>query len=507
MMKNTFIPFKIKHKFLKIIYVFTSILFIMSSCNSYKKVTGNDIFSVNSIQADKDYYTKAVLEYHFINQVFKDFSTDNLVDCVQQDDKKKKKSKKYLKAVHKVKQDSLLLDCEFIVPSELDDLESGFQYRYYSFSSNNSAALQAFGITDIEHNSETKYLVIDYIQFKDYACSRIPTIRYAVGLRSELKIKKSNIKAEVDLTKKGLAELAAKVELGEASINFSLKTIGLTGKPARLNIPQGVSFNVTTYKNYQNAIEFLKSNLQDKVDEDEKGENLVINPELIPVMDEYRPNTKNTIDAVSKNLIRIHKEIEKVKKKFKAKKSTNISTKSSKSDNKVNGYTYDINVSETGNEIIKLYKKEIERLLTEQDALQYINEQVYSIQQYKDFLIAAIPFRKSKQYQFETDRKELKEYSTTTSSDNQLSMFGFFPGREKLNTLNPSDLQRLQDIFYTKNSLEIADFNRFLNIINNIPINNNELQLIVEKLEKKADPNKEDLVNIANEIEEKRKKE
>lgn len=507
MMKSILIPFKIKNKFSLRICFFTSILFILNSCNSYKKVTGNDVFSVNSIQADKDYYTKAVLEYHFINQVFKDFSTDNTVDCIQSDAKIKTKSKKYLKAVHKSKQDSLLLDCEFIVPSELDDLESGFQYRYYSFNSNNSAALQAFGITDIEHNSETKYLVIDYIQFKDFACSRIPTIRYAVGLRSELKIKKSSTKTDVDLTKKGLAELAAKVELGEASINFSLKTIGLTGKPARLNIPQGVSFNVTTYKNYQNAIEFLKSNLQDKVDEQERGENLVINPELIPVMDEYRPNTKNSIDAVSKNLIRIHKEIEKVKKKFKVKKNTSVNTSSKKSNNKVNGYTYNTNVSETGNEIIKLYKKEIDRLLAEQEALQYINEQVYSIQQYEDFLKEAIPYKKSKQYQFEADRKELKQYNTTASSTNQLSMFGFFPGREKLNALDPSYLQRLQDIFYVKNSLEIADFNRFLNIINNIPINDSELQQIVEKLEKKTDPNKEDLVNIANEIEEKREKE
>ena len=122
--------------------------------------------------------------------------------------------------------------------------------------------MQAFGITDIDHKSETKYLVIDYIQFQDISCSNIPIIRYAVGLRSELRIKKSDTK--FDLTKKGLAELAAKVELGEASINFSLKTIGLTGKPARFNIPQGVSFNVTTYKNYQNAIEFLKSNLKEK---------------------------------------------------------------------------------------------------------------------------------------------------------------------------------------------------------------------------------------------------
>ena len=80
------------------------------------------------------------------------------------------------------------------------------------------------------------------------------------------------------LQEAGLAELAAKVELEKLPINFSLKTIGLTGKPARFNIPQGVSFNVTTYKNYQNAIEFLKSNLKEKMNDSvPAGERLYVN--------------------------------------------------------------------------------------------------------------------------------------------------------------------------------------------------------------------------------------
>ena len=162
-------------------------------------MTDHSIFSIDAIQADKDFYTKAVLEHHFINQVFRDFSVEDEENA----------NEKHLYAVHKNKKksDSILLDCRFDAPKDIDDLKSGFQYRYYSFSSTNSAALQAFGITDIDHNFETKYLVIDYIQFQDISCSNIPTIRYAVGLRSELRIKKSDTK--IDLTRSGFSRVSS----------------------------------------------------------------------------------------------------------------------------------------------------------------------------------------------------------------------------------------------------------------------------------------------------------
>ena len=159
----------------------------MLSCGGSKNVTDRSIFSIDAIQADKDFYTKAVLEHHFINQVFRDFSVrEKKCDSTHVSHPPQEMKKKYLYAEHKSRTDSILLDCRFDIPKDIDDLKSGFQYRYYSFSSTNSAALQAFGITDIDHNFETKYLVIDYIQFQDISCSNIPTIRYAVGLRSEL---------------------------------------------------------------------------------------------------------------------------------------------------------------------------------------------------------------------------------------------------------------------------------------------------------------------------------
>lgn len=528
----------------------------MLSCGIFKNVTDHSIFSIDAIQADKDFYTKAVLEHHFINQVFRDFSVgEKKCDSTHILHPSQKMKKKHLYAKHKSKADSILLDCRFDVPKDIDDLKSGFQYRYYSFSSTNSAALQAFGITDIDHNFETKYLVIDYIQFQDISCSNIPTIRYAVGLRSELRIKKSDTK--IDLTKKGLAELAAKVELGEASINFSLKTIGLTGKPARFNIPQGVSFNVTTYKNYQNAIEFLKSNLEEKMNDSvPAGERLYVNPELIPVMDEYRPNTKNSIDALSKKLIQMHKEMDKVRRKFRIRRADSTSRASnnvvltetgnrllkfykkqaekviSNYDNvidkteekdailweKLLGFQEKIDqiknkfqivnhdkmaLTESGYEIIELYRKEIKRLIAEQEALHGINKKVYSIQQYENFLSNAVPEKQAKQYKKKNDLEGFKEYSAQLESTGYNKMFGVFPGKKHLNNLDYNDLIDLEDIYYDSDNLSYADFDQFLNIINQPEIVENDLKTIVKKLQEIQEtrsPNKSDLVELAKEI-------
>lgn len=530
----------------------------MLSCGIFKNVTDHSIFSIDAIQADKDFYTKAVLEHHFINRVFRDFSVgEKKCDSTHILRPSQKMKKKHLYAEHKSKADSILLDCRFDVPEDIEDLKSGFQYRYYSFSSTNSAALQAFGITDIDHNFETKYLVIDYIQFQDISCSNIPTIRYAVGLRSELRIKKSDTK--IDLTKKGLAELAAKVELGEASINFSLKTIGLTGKPARFNIPQGVSFNVTTYKNYQNAIEFLKSNLKEKMNDSvAAGERLYVNPELIPVMDEYRPNTKNSIDALSKKLIQMHKEMDKVRRKFRIRRADSTSRASNnvvltetgnqllkfykkqaekvisnydsvmdkteekdailwgkllgfqeKIDqikNKFQIVNHDkIALTESGYEIIELYRKEIKRLIAEQEALHGINKKVYSIQQYENFLINAVPEKQAKQYKKKNDLEGYEEYSEQlkNKSTGYEDMFGVFPGKKHLNTLGYNDLIDLEDIYYDSDNLSYADFDQFLNIINQPEIVKDDLKTIVKKLQEIQEmrsPNKSDLVELAKEI-------
>ena len=78
-------------------------------------MTDRSIFSIDAIQADKDFYTKAVLEHHFINQVFRDFSVEDEENA----------NEKHLYAVHKnkkkIKQNGFTSNhCEFTrgVPRE-----------------------------------------------------------------------------------------------------------------------------------------------------------------------------------------------------------------------------------------------------------------------------------------------------------------------------------------------------------------------------------------------------
>ena len=435
------------------------LLIVVSSCVSLKDKTKNSVFSVNPIQADQDYYTDAVLEYYFLNLVLKKFATESVID-----NGGFQKRSMQLAAWHKEDKKEFL-KCNYIIPEKLEQLNSGFQYRYYLFSAQSSAALQAFGITDVDLNRDTKYLVIDYIQYKDIKCPDIPTIRYAVGLRSELKI--TSLKDSIELSGKGgLAKLAAQVELGRAEVNFSLKTIGLSGLPARMNIPQGVSFNVTTYKDFQNSIQFLKTNLEEKQNNSE----LQIHPELIPVMDKYRPNTKSSIDALANKIILIHEEIEKIKK--------------------------DRKLSDTLKEqIVKLYKEEISTVINLRKSLNDININVYSLSQYSDVLKNAEVLKIKKQEDLNNERKNQVLRDTTKTLFND-----FFPGYPNLNKRNPGLLRRLEEIYLNTNSISLYDFNRLLSIMNRENINDLELKNIIELLEDPKASKKDLIIELANEI-------
>ena len=89
----------------------------MLSCGGFKNVTDHSIFSIDAIQADKDFYTKAVLEHHFINQVFRDFSVrEKKCDSTMY---RLQKVKNICMLNIKVEADSILLDCRFDIPKIL----------------------------------------------------------------------------------------------------------------------------------------------------------------------------------------------------------------------------------------------------------------------------------------------------------------------------------------------------------------------------------------------------
>jgi hypothetical protein len=193
--------------------------------------------------------------------------------------------------------------CEIVVPKSIHDLKSGFQFRHYLFKGDNKTALQAFGIINNEIKTSDLYVVIDYLQFQDCNCTGLPKIRYAVGLRSEFKISGIELNKGNKENSLSIEKLAARVEFGQIKVDISMKTIGVTGKSARLNIPVNTSFDVQTYGEYTKVIDFIRNSI-DETD----STKVETQPELIPVMDEYRTSVSDINTAVFKELKIIQKK-------------------------------------------------------------------------------------------------------------------------------------------------------------------------------------------------------
>lgn len=428
------------------ILIFVSIIILSTSCAALKakKKAKNSVFSINAIQANQEYYTKAVLEHRLVNAVIEKYG-----------EKKQGHQTIYASDIY----DDPIVNCNYSIPDSLDDLNSGFQYRYYLFTGETKSAMQAFGITDVSADFETQYLIIDYIQFKDCKCSGIPNTRYAVGLRSELRISKMNIKSDFNGVG-SLASLAANVELGNAEVSFSLKTIGITGAKAREIIPGGVSFDVTTYKDFQNAIDFLKSDISDTID-------VIISPEIIPIMDEYRPNTEESLSSLSSGIETFYKKIKKIKKwKLGA---------------------------DAGAKMKKIYEAEIERLLNEREALANIQNQLYSFTEY-ELILETIK---------NSARTKIMAYYTSLSNEIIESTDWEFINKDEHPNLVKLDVKKrniLDSTFLYSDDISYFEYELFLAEFNSMQPSEDDLEFVIEEMKKSDNPNDFLLRNIISKL-------
>lgn len=291
-----------------------------------------DVLGLNAIVADKNYYSQAILEFLIVKQIIE--KTGEHVFDIPSDDPKNKSLLANAQAADKKKildrngkhiirlfnnkpsqnetlrsaiTDSLgVAPCEIVVPKNIRDLKSGFQFRHYLFKGDNKTALQAFGIINNEIKTSDLYVVIDYLQFQDCNCTGLPKIRYAVGLRSEFKISGLELNKGNKENSLSIEKLAARVEFGQIKVDISMKTIGITGPKARLNIPANTSFDVQTYGEYTKVIDFIRNSI-----DEQDTTKVETQPELIPVMDEYRTSVSDINTAVFKELKIIQKKYTK----------------------------------------------------------------------------------------------------------------------------------------------------------------------------------------------------
>jgi hypothetical protein len=287
-----------------------------------------DILSLNAIVADKSYYSQAILEYQIVKKLIDRYSVTNKVIESSNGKIDEFKNVVILGNIDPSDFDYLgVKPCNYRLPEKIEDLKSGFQFRHYLFKGENKTALEAFGIINNEFSKEDLYVVIDYIQYQDCGCDALPKIRYAVGIRSEFKISGMNLNEDKnkdsEVKNLNIEKLAANVEFGRLKVDISMKTIGITGKLARLNIPTNTSFNVQTYGEYTKVIDFIRNS----IDQSSDTTAIFIQPEIIPVMDEYRTSISEINTAYFDELFEIKKRHKKYSKKLKESEDDKMGSK------------------------------------------------------------------------------------------------------------------------------------------------------------------------------------
>lgn len=161
-------------------------------------------------------------------------------------------------------------------PETVRELSSGMQKVFYQVNSDNAASLSLFGgASGIRIGKKETVVIVDFMQYKDMNCEE--KARYGVGVRLFLTIKKSYKGLDVN----NLPQVAASAQLGKATVQYKLMTIGITGPKINDLIPRSATnvFDVEGYANVVSAVDKIQNLIKDNID------GVVIDPQLIPLVE------------------------------------------------------------------------------------------------------------------------------------------------------------------------------------------------------------------------------
>ncbi|MCL9803889.1 hypothetical protein NAT51_00020 [Flavobacterium amniphilum] len=335
----------------------------------------SSVLGLNAVNADNNYYTKAILEYLLVKGIIDGnseirtgkpkYSPKENREVTQMllfpglSDKETVNNNNYLSEL----KESGIRPCVYDLPKELKDLKSGFQFNHYVFKGSNRAAMQAFGIVASEAKDSTLYIITDYLQYQDVNCTGLPTIRYAVGIRAQFRIARTDSETELKGVS-SLAGLAAQVETDQRSVNITVKTIGITGIDSRVTIPSNTTFDVRTYSDYEKVIDFIKNLKTEKAN---LGDTLIIQPQLIPVMDDYRTTIEHTFHSTYETIELLETKLKELEDK-----------KDNSEVDKLRKEIKDIKLS--------MLKKEIEGLKNNREELIIENKEINDYSRYSNLL-------------------------------------------------------------------------------------------------------------------------
>lgn len=162
------------------------------------------------------------------------------------------------------------------VPQRMADLTGGIRQLFYQMTAQNNTSLNLFGVANISLGRKEMMVIVDFIQYKDTKCER-KTVRYGVGTRLFLHVKKANLGGKTDYN--NLEYLAANVQLGKATVEYSIQTVGITGEAVLDALPKtsNKSFDVSGYKEVMISIDKIRLMAKDGLN------GVIIEPQIIPV--------------------------------------------------------------------------------------------------------------------------------------------------------------------------------------------------------------------------------
>lgn len=147
----------------------------------------------------------------------------------------------------------LVFSCQQMAPKSIQDLKDGVVIDAYDFFDGDEKALGLLGFFNVDIKKEERITVIEYLQKGSIACNN-RTKKYGIGARLMMRVISHTKKARLDTPQ----QITASVIFGQATVKFSMHTLGITGPGvAHLNMSGSITEN--TYSSFILSIsELLK---------------------------------------------------------------------------------------------------------------------------------------------------------------------------------------------------------------------------------------------------------
>lgn len=136
-------------------------------------------------------------------------------------------------------------------PKDIHGLNDGLAVRAYEFDRTQAARLRWLGFVGVNFNNIDKLTVIEYCQTGSQICNQ-QLLKYGIGARLMMKIKKTDSKAKIDTPH----QVGASVIFNMASVQFELMTFGIVGPGTSALVSAG-TLSEDTYTKFIHSISSL----------------------------------------------------------------------------------------------------------------------------------------------------------------------------------------------------------------------------------------------------------